>query len=208
LTNLNHHALTNFSLLWKDKLFSAIIIIWALEGIANQMTIPLRIEYVASDRYGLCLSNHWAMLLTCVIPSLFRILSSKIWGQIFDRVSLVYMKLWINSILFLGILFYFLPSSPFWILIGACFIGIAYGGGVIAWSLWVTKIAPEETRCDYASVSASEFGLRSFLSPFIGYALLEWTHSLHCVVTIAAIMISLSSIGFWCIRNHERLRSA
>ena len=208
LSNPKQRAWANFSLLWKDKLFSGIILIWALEGIANQMTIPLRVEYVANERYGLSLSNHWVMLLTCVGPSLFRILSSRMWGKIFDRVPFVYMKLWINMILFFGILCYFIPSSPLGIGIGSCLIGIAYGGGVIAWSLWVTKIAPEDKCCDYMSISASEFGLRSFLSPFMGYALLTWTQSLHCVVAIAAIMILLSSLGFWLIRKHERLRSS
>jgi hypothetical protein len=205
-TDSKRSTWANFSLLWKDKLFSGIILIWALEGIANQMTIPLRVEYVANGRYGLSLSNHWVMLLTCVVPSLFRILSSRLWGKIFDRGPCVHMKLWINMILLLGILFYFLASSLLGILLGSCFIGIAYGGGVIAWSLWVTKIAPEDKCCDYMSISASEFGLRSFLSPFIGYALLTWTQSLHCVVAIAATLILLSSVGFWLIRKHERLR--
>ncbi|MDR3143854.1 MAG: MFS transporter [Puniceicoccales bacterium] len=200
------HRWANLSLLWKDKLFTAIVLIWALEGIANQMTIPLRVEYIAHERYGLNFSNHWVTLLSCVIPSIFRILGSPLWGYLFDRLSLVQMKLWINSLLLLGTLAYFFSSSLLGILIGSCFIGMAHGGGVIAWSLWVTKIVPEESCCDYLSLSAAEFGLRSFISPFIGYALLEGTQSLPCVVAIAVLLISLSSLGFWLIRHHERLR--
>lgn len=203
-----NHRWANFSLLWKDKLFTAIVLIWALEGIANQMTIPLRVEYVAHERYGLNFSNHWVTLLTCVVPSAFRILSSPLWGYLFDRLSLVQLKLWINGLLLLGTLGYFLSSSLLGILIGSGFIGIAYGGGVIAWSLWVTKIVPEESCGDYFSLSAAEFGLRSFISPFIGYALLEGTQSLLCVVVIAVLLIALSSLGFWLIRHHERLRSS
>ena len=86
------------------------------------------------------------------------------------------------------------------------FQGMAFGGGRIFWSLWVTKIAPEEKASSYMSIHMALTGLRGTLAPFIGYAILS--HSTPSSVGIAGMVLILVSIVlFELVRGHTRLRA-
>ncbi|MEZ5302399.1 MAG: hypothetical protein R3F11_17460 [Verrucomicrobiales bacterium] len=43
------------------------------------------------------------------------------------------------------------------------------GGGNIAWSLWVTKLAPADRVAEYMSVHTFTTGLRGMAAPFLGF---------------------------------------
>ena len=65
-------------------------------------------------------------------------------------------------------------SESFWaIAIGTGLQGFAFAGGNIAWSLWVTKLAPPEHTAEYMSVHTFATGVRGVIAPFIGFALLR-----------------------------------
>ena len=83
--------------------------------------------------------------------------------------------------------------------------GLAFGGGKIFWSLWVTKIAPEEKASSYMSIHMALTGLRGSLAPFIGYAILSGS-SPAMVAIIGMILITASIMLFELIRGHTRLQ--
>jgi MFS family permease len=55
--------------------------------------------------------------------------------------------------------------------VGAIVFGISNAGGDIAWSLWVTKFAPENRVADYMSVHTFFTGVRGLLAPITAFQL-------------------------------------
>jgi predicted MFS family arabinose efflux permease len=206
LPKSNCHALfENFHLIWKDKLFGYILLCWTLIGVANQMTMPLRIEYLANEKYGINFSNQTLTYLTAIIPTTSRIVSSYFWGKTFDRLKFVPMKQLVNMCHLIGVPLFLLAKDPLFIGLASIFLGLAHGGGLIAWSLWITKIAPSNKLSEYMSVDLVVIGLRNFLSPSIGYFLLTHTNPA-TVGKIAFLMISIGMLGFYFIGKSVRFK--
>ena len=82
--------------------------------------------------------------------------------------------------------------------------GLAFGGGKIFWSLWVTKIAPEEKASTYMSIHMALTGLRGSLAPFIGYAILSRSNPAY-VATVGMTLIVASIMLFELTRGHRAL---
>jgi MFS family permease len=98
------------------------------------------------------------------------------------------MRIAINTGVALGILSFFTGDSLTGLVAGAVFIGIANAGGDLAWSLWVTKVAPAERTAEYMTVHTFLTGVRGVLAPFAGFYLLQ----ILPVWTVAAISISFN----------------
>jgi hypothetical protein len=206
LPNVNSRKLLeNFHLIWKDRLFGCILLCWTLIGIANQMTIPLRVEYLVNKKYGMNLSNQTVACFIVIIPSALRIISSQCWGIIFDRFKFVTMKQLVNLCYLIGVPLFLTTRDTFSIALASVFLGLGYGGGLIAWSLWVTKIAPDNKLSEYMSADTAVVGLRNFISPGIGYFLLTQS-SPATVGKISMGMILIGMLGFYFIGRSIRLR--
>ena len=70
-----------------------------------------------------------------------------------------------------GIALFFISKNLLVIGIGSALIGLAFAGGSIAWTLWVTKYAPPGKVSAYMSVHVCLTGIRGTIGPIIGY----WT---------------------------------
>jgi hypothetical protein len=200
----NSSLLSNFKIIFRDKLFFTMLIIMMLTGIANQMTFPLRAEYLANEKYGINISNLATTLIITAIPYFCRMASSLIWGKLFDRLSLVQMRIVVDLFLLLEFVFFFNSTNIIMLSLSAVFMGIGYGGGEIIWCLWVTKVVDKDSLSQYMSASNAFVGIRSFMSPFIGYLLLGCGCSFPCIGNIAASLALLSMIGCFIIRNNPR----
>jgi len=195
----------NLSLIWKDSLFGYMLFCWMLIGFGNLLTMPLRVEYLANDRYGIDATPFQVALLSYVLPQFARILSMKLWGHLFDRVHFIPWRIAINACFCIGLFTYFHSTSLLWIGVGSFFVGLAFGGGNLAWTLWITRIAPPEKVSAYTSVHTGLTGLRGSLAPFVGYAVLEH-FSPGAVGNLSALLIGLSIVLFATVRHHPRLR--
>jgi hypothetical protein len=61
-------------------------------------------------------------------------------------------------------------------MLAAITFGIATAGGDLAWTLWVTKVAPPARVADYMSVHTFFTGLRGLAAPLVGFALVtHWS---------------------------------
>jgi MFS family permease len=78
------------------------------------------------------------------------------------------------------------------LIIGAIVFGISNAGGDIAWSLWVTKFAPENRVADYMSVHTFFTGVRGLLAPITAFQLAK-TLELTTLGWISAGLIVLAS---------------
>ncbi|OHE73910.1 MAG: hypothetical protein A2Y14_01250 [Verrucomicrobia bacterium GWF2_51_19] len=189
--------LLQFSYLWKDPLFGKMVLAWTLLGFGNFMTLPMRIEYLANERYGLSLSNQTVVLITAILPMVARIASMSIWGLLFDRVRFIPLRSLNNLFWILG-LFCFFNFTNLWLIgLGSILIGIGMGGGFVIWNLWVTKIAPPDKAGAYMSVHTSISGLQGMLSPCVGYAILSLPHMTPAVVGWVGILLSIASLALF-----------
>jgi MFS family permease len=196
----------NFRLIWEDRLFGFLLASWMLLGLGNLIALPIRVEYLADPAYGVDASNTSIAILMLVVPSIARILSTKMWGHFFDRLHFVTTRNLLNIFFLASIACFFFTTNIYILALAMAFQGMAFGGGRIFWSLWVTKIAPDEKASSYMSIHMALTGLRGTLAPFIGYAILS--RSTPSSVGIAGMLLILVSIVlFESVRGHTRLRA-
>lgn len=154
-----------------DALFRRTLICWMLMGFANLMMIPMRVEMLANPKYGIALSVGEIAFLTGVVPNTARIVLSPFWGWLFDRANFFILRVVLNIGFAIGILTFFTSSDLTGLITGAIVFGISNAGGDIAWSLWVTKFAPENRVADYMSVHTFFTGLRGVIAPLTAFQL-------------------------------------
>jgi predicted MFS family arabinose efflux permease len=194
----------NFKIIVKDRLFFTMLILLMLTGVATQMTMPLRMEYLANEKYGINSSNFFVTLVVTTIPYICRMASSVFWGKLFDRLSIIQMRVAVNLFLLLGFVLFFNSKNAAVLSVSAVFTGLGYGGGEIVWCLWITKIIDKDKFSQYMSANTAFVGVRSFVSQFIGYALLGCGCSFSCVGNIATALVLVSIAGCFFIRKHAR----
>ena len=156
--------------MFKDRLFGKMLFGWMLMGLGVIMTIPLRIEYMVGTG-GIGMSIREVAFLA-IVYSFAGVLTSRIWAKLFDRVSFVPYRVSLNLFLLLSVLIFF-SSHSFWgLALGSALAGIANGGASIAWSLWVTKLAPNGLEAEYMGAHVFMTGVRGACAPFLGYMVL------------------------------------
>jgi hypothetical protein len=190
----------------EDRLFAHMLLAWMVMGLGIIMTLPLRIEYLGG-RDGLNLSNEQIALVTVVIFSIARIISSRLWGGLFDRVRFLYFRISLNLILIAATLVYFHADSLLGVSLGAALAGVGVGGSKIAWSLWVTKLAPDGMEARYMGAHVALTGLRGALAPFLGYWLLGLL-GYEGVAWFSVALVTLSTLLFLRLFAHQRTRTS
>lgn len=177
---------------YDDALFRRTLICWMLMGFANLMMIPMRVEMLANPKYGIALSVGEIAFLTGVVPNTARILLSPLWGWLFDRANFFVLRVILNVGFAIGILTFFTSSDLTGLITGAVVFGISNAGGDIAWSLWVTKFAPENRVADYMSVHTFFTGLRGVIAPITAFQLAK-SFPLSALGWVSAGLIVLAS---------------
>ncbi len=176
-----------------DRTLRFTLAAWMLMGFANLMMLPLRVEFLASPRYGIQLEPQQIALYTIVAPSLVRILLTPVWGRLFDRMNFFAMRILLNIGFALGTAAFFVGTSSAGLMFGAIVFGASAAGGELAWSLWVTKISPPENVAEYMSVHTFFTGVRGMLAPLIAFQLVA-TVPIAVMGFACAIMIVLASL--------------
>lgn len=195
----------NFSLIWKDRFFGFLLGSWMLLGLGNLIALPVRVDYLANPKFGINADNTTIAVIMMVIPAIVRILSTKMWGIFFDRLHFVTTRNLLNLFFLLSIGLFFFSTNLIMLGIAMAFQGMAMGGGKIFWSLWVTKIAPDEQVSSYMSIHMALTGLRGTMAPFLGYWILSQS-SPAAVAVIGMTLITVSIVLFELVRGHDRLR--
>lgn len=195
----------NLSLAWKDKLFGWLLSSWMLLGFGNLMTLPLRTEYMANPRFGIDASNQMILFITGAIPLLCRLVASRAFGKLFDRWNLVNLRILLNVMFLLSVIGFF-STKNIWVMgVSMALLGVAMAGGRIAWSLWVTKLAPPGKTSAYMTVHMFMTGLRGTAAPFVGFALIEHFSALQ-VSSMGTVLIVVSTLMFIPARTHMDAR--
>lgn len=190
-------------LIWQDRLFGWMLLCWMLMGLGNLMLLPLRVEYLANPLYKINASNELIAVIIVVVPTVARLVSTKIWGYFYDKVHFITWRIAINLCFIAGFLIFFHSTHPVFLALGTVFSGIAIGGGSIAWNLWVTKIAPPEKVPAYMSIHTLTTGLRGACAPFLGYWLIV-SYDPRGISYIASGLVLLASVMFAFVKKSQR----
>jgi len=190
----------------RDRTYRWLITIWMLMGFGNLMMMPLRIVYLADPQFGFDRSPAFIALVTAVIPPVMLFLLTPMWGKLFDRMNFFLLRTILNVLFLVSIVFYFIPGTTWGFVVGAVFLGLAFSGGNIAWSLWVTKIAPPERVADYMSGHTFFTGSRAVIAPLISIPLaavipMEWMVVISCSFIIVSIAMLGPEIKTWHARR-------
>jgi MFS family permease len=202
-TDSSSRFLVGLTYVFKDRLFGKMLAGWMLMGLGVIMTIPLRIEYVARDS-GMGMTNKQIAVLFG-ISMLSGVLTSRIWGKLFDQMSFVPYRLALNFFLLFSIVIFFSSTTFSGLAIGAVMGGVATGGASIAWSLWVMKIAPDGRESDYMGAHVFMTGVRGAIAPFFGYFVLGLV-GFKGVACCSSFLILISVFIFLSEMNSPRLR--
>ena len=168
----NHtNPFNHMKLVLEDRSFGYVLLTWFIMGFANLWVLPLRVDYLASSAYGIEGSALFVATIITIVPDLMRAFSAPLFAKLFDRMNFIILRMIINIIFAFGVGLFFLTKDPYVIGLASALIGIAFGGGTVAWGLWVTKYAPPEKVGAYMSVHVFLTGVRGTLGPLVGF----WT---------------------------------
>lgn len=187
----DRHPLRAFRSVKDDRLFRVTLASWMFMGFANLVMLPLRVEYLANPRYGLALDAGRIALLTGVVPNLARLAMTPVWGRLFDHANFFVLRMCLNGGFALGIVSFFTTDSIWGLMFSAVTFGVSTAGGDVAWSLWVTKVAPPARVADYMSVHTFLTGVRALIAPLLAFAVVtRWSMTSMGWASAAAIAIA------------------
>lgn len=187
-----------------DRLFLRILIAWMILGFGAIMTFPLRVEYLSRENQ-LNLSNQEIAIVTVMIFFGAKTISMTIWGKLFDRMHFMKFRILLNLFMTVAIIIYFNSNTLPGVMCGSALAGAGMGGASLAWTLWVTKLAPRGREKDYMSIHMALTGLRGATAPFAGYFLEEFI-GFDGVSLVSTCLIICASLVFATTLKHPRLK--
>lgn len=203
----SRNPLQNLSYAWSDKKFGVMLLSWMFLGFGNLMVLPLRVEYLLQPEYGIEASKLIVMVVTIAIPAVFRFLTSRVWGYLFDTLDFMVVRMVLNALIMVSIVL-FLTTTNLWVIFAsAAVLGSAMAGANISWSLWVTKFATAEKTPAYMSVHTFTTGIRGVLAPFLGFYLISAVGAMTtALIGSSLVLVSILIVGgmYFALRSWGR----
>lgn len=163
--------LAMYGVLRDDPLYRRYMGAMFLLGISNIAAMPVFI-IALDNRFELNYTS--ALLLTHVIPVLLPVLVIPFWARVLDRMHIVQFRTYhswffivANAMMAIG----FAMESLAMLTVARTILGIAFGGGMLAWNLGHHDFARRELASVYMGIHATLTGVRGALGPFIGVTL-------------------------------------
>lgn len=160
-----------FLILREDPMFARYLTWQFLMGVSNMMTEPI-VVYVVSRE--LAASFATSVALTLVVPFGLGMLLLPLWASYIDRVHIAEFRSrhsWLfvlsQAVTGIGILL----GSLVVIGLGRAILGVARGGGTLAWQLGHNDFARPERAGLYMGLHATLTGVRGAFAPFLGILL-------------------------------------
>ncbi len=199
----SQNPLRNLSYAFTDLRFGVMLLSWMFLGLGNLMIMPLRFEYLIKPEYGIMANTLMVAWLTLGLPSIFRFLSAKFWGRLFDSMDFMPLRMILNTMQMISIVIFFTTNNIWLLSFSAILLGMAMGGGNLSWNLWVTKFATQDRTAAYMSVHTFTTGIRGFAAPFLGFFLLA-TYGSKTTCLIGGGMILVSIVMVYILYHRTR----
>ncbi len=191
-----------FSLLHEHRTFLYVLIAWFMFGAANLALMPQRFEYLIQPEYGFEFNAWQVFLVTGVTVECARLLAIQVWAYLFDHFSFIKLRIVMTGLMLAFLLVFFHAKSLPMFMVGSALQGCAFGGGIIAWTLWVTKFAPKELTTQFMAVHTFSTGIRGAIVPLLGYWLVGWV-GIHTAVWFSTALTFASMVILWRIAGDE-----
>jgi len=189
----------------QDRLFRYMCIAWFMMGTANLWLYPYRTNYLLEDQFGHNMSPEMVVLLVVMVPECLRLVSSPIFAWLFDRINFILLRMFLNALFGIYTIIFFTSTSFAGALIGMMVLGVAQGGGMIAWQLWVTRLAPKEKAPGYMAVHTFLTGIRRVCTPLLGlWALQNWGGLACSSISLVLIGVSIIMMAFLIPMGRQR----
>ncbi len=187
------HPWPRFEMLREDRRLRIILMAWMFMGFGNLMLLPLRIEYLAQPQYGIAANAVTITMLTVAVPSAMRLLTTTFFGRVFDRMSVFTIRILLNLLFIVYVVAFFSGTSMIGLWLGSITLGLAFAGGDLMWTLWVTKFAPPGRVADYMGLHTFLTGIRAVSAPLFAYLIIEQI-SLGWVAVLGVVLMLISSV--------------
>ena len=195
--------LAALALLWRDRAFGLTVGAWFLFGFGSLLVAPLRILFLTEPRYGFDLPAVQVAFIAGTVPDIMRLVFTPIWANLFDRFNFITVRIGLNLFSVLSIVLFFQLHSVPAVVVGAALMGAFNAGGMLAWSLWVTRFADRENTAAYMSVHTFATGMRMMLGATIGIQLASRAGA-ELVAWIATGFVVLGTLALLPLRRNER----
>lgn len=174
-------------------------------GAAN-MIIEAPLVYLITRELNAGYTQSIAM--TMVIPFAVSMLTLPLWASYLDRVHVAEFRarqsvLWIISqaLLWMGALL----GSLWWIGVSRFVLGIARGGGALAWQLGHNDFADQKALSAYMGIHVTLTGVRGAIMPFLGMLLyIGFSDAGGIGAHLFGIAAVLSCVSWWGFRGLHR----
>jgi len=209
------------SLLRADPLFRQYMLWQFIAGVSNMMIEPVVIAFVAARTDGLRGDFMISITLTQVLPMLLAMATLPMWAKLLDRVHIARFRvtqawLWVGGQLVMGIAAVWsgsLITALIILALGRVVLGLARGGGMLAWNLGHNDFASREMVAAYMGVHVTLTGIRGAIAPLLGMMLYAGWAPLVIgplmlpgfagigggVFFIAAMLSSIAMVGFYAL---------
>ncbi|MEO6094692.1 MAG: MFS transporter [Fibrobacteria bacterium] len=187
----------------RDRTFAYMLVIWFIFGSAIFMITPLKLIYMTEPRYGLAYPAATIALIIGIIPEVFRFSTTAIWARLFDRYHFIGIRVALNVFLLASVIAFFFGKTKGWLCVAAALEGISSGGASIAWSLWVTHMAPVGHTTEYMSVNLFFTGIRGIVGTWLGIHLASLL-GLQQVAWLSVGLVAMSIAMMLPLRNDRK----
>jgi hypothetical protein len=221
-----------WAVLKNDPVFRSYLACQFLAGVSNMMSEPVFVALVADATEplgtthvaGRVISLEYivSILLTMIVPTTLAMIVLPRWGSLLDRLHVVRYRVrhtWVwplsQIICFAGGYMVMFEAGLVWGLVvlgvGRFVLGIARGGGMIAWMLGHNDFASRRMTSVYMGIHVTLTGVRGAFAPFLGVALYtgwplidlgmvtipEFKGIGPGVFAVSALLSLIAWIGFW-----------
>jgi hypothetical protein len=203
------NPLVAFTVLRRDRSYRSYMLCQFVLGTGNLMLFaPLAL--VLTEQFET--SYLLGILITGIIPLALMPMVIPAWARLLGRLHVIAFRA-LHSWLFVitGLLFLVgttLDLFPL-IVLGAICMGIAFGGGVLAWNLGHQHFAPAHQDALYMSVHVTLTGVRGIIGPYLGVLIYEGLRpSGHggWVFGVSMLLTTVGAIGFMLLNRSRHRR--
>lgn len=200
-----------------DRRYAAFMACQFALGMGN-ITAMAILPLVLADRFTL--SYEASLLITSSISLVLMPLVIPLWARLLDGTHIVHFRAihsWVFVAALLSLAFGAWHGIVWLMFAAAVFRGIAFGGGVLAWTLGHLDFAPPDKASQYMGVHVTLTGVRGLLSWLLGVAsyraleTLDPGHGGAWMFILCGALAAIGAIGFlamsiWFKREHVAAR--
>ncbi len=157
-----------------DKRYAQFMLCMFVLGFGNLMFAPI-LAIILREQFGLTYFR--SILLTSTVPLCVQVFTIPLWARWLDRAHIVRFRAvhgWTFAAAGAVLLAGAIANSLACFVVASVMLGIAYGGGTLAWNLGHVDFSPPSETSRYMATHVTLNGVRGLLAPVVSVTLYEW----------------------------------